>query len=72
MLFGIAALRAKVLPKWPAVLLIPSSPTLTLSPAMPLIARTIGSFVFGVAVAWLGWALLSEKPPARGSAVEKA
>ncbi len=60
-LLAIATLRAKVLPKWPAILLIPSSPILGLSPAMPLTARTIGSFVFGICFAWLGWALFSAK-----------
>jgi hypothetical protein len=60
-LFAIAMLRAKLLPRWPAILLIPSSPILGLSPAMPLVARAIGSLVFGVAFAWLGWALYRAK-----------
>lgn len=67
-LLSIATLRAKVLPKWPAILLIPSSPILGLSPAMPLVARTIGSFVFGLAFAWLGWALFSQKAEAAAPA----
>jgi hypothetical protein len=57
-LFAIATLLAKVLPKRPAILLMLSSPILGLSPMMPYAARAAGSFVFGVAFLWLGWALV--------------
>ncbi len=67
-LLAVATLRAKVLPMWPAILLIPSSPILGLSPAMPFLARAIGSFVFGVAFAWLGWALFAGRAEAKAGA----
>ncbi|MBI3941338.1 MAG: hypothetical protein HY315_10940 [Acidobacteria bacterium] len=63
-LFAIAIIRAGVLPRWAAVLLLPSAPILGLSPLMPITARMIGSVVFGIANMWLGYALWSEKPRA--------
>ncbi|MBI3184123.1 MAG: hypothetical protein HYZ28_18475 [Myxococcales bacterium] len=62
-LFGVATFRAAVLPKWAGLLLVASSPILGLSPLMPLIAREIGSAVFGVANIWLGLANLKARPP---------
>ncbi len=60
-LFGIAIMRAAILPRPPAVLMILSAPILGFSPLMPVIARTVGSVIFGVANIWLGYALWSER-----------
>lgn len=59
--FGIATFRAALLPRTAALLLIISAPILGFSPLMPLIARTIGSVVFGLANIWLGYALWSTR-----------
>lgn len=56
-LLGIATFRAKVLPPIAGILLVVSSPVLGLSPAMPFLARLIGSAIFGIAFTWLGLAL---------------
>jgi hypothetical protein len=66
-LFGIAAMRAKVLPRWSGFLLIIGVSFFMISEA-PLFDRmfshvivTIGDVLFGCGVAWMGYALWSEK-----------
>jgi hypothetical protein len=66
LLFGIATFRAGVLPRWPAGLL---AVTAILTPAAALLPHEIQRFAavpMGVALAWLGYALWSERrDPAR-------
>jgi hypothetical protein len=63
-IFAVAMLRARVLPRPGALavligVLLFSAPVAPVGPA-PWIVRVIGAFVFGGGLAWLGWALWSE------------
>ena len=61
LLFGIAIFRARVLPRWPAGLL---AVTALVTPAAALLPHAIQRFAavpMGVALAWLGYALWSER-----------
>jgi hypothetical protein len=57
-LFGIASLRAKVLPALPSWLLIVGA---ILSLVLGIVDLPLDSVLFGVALVWLGWWLWSEK-----------
>jgi hypothetical protein len=66
-LFGIATMRAKVLPRWSGLLLIIGVSFFMISEA-PLFDRTlshlivtVGDVVFGLGLAWMGYALWLEK-----------
>jgi hypothetical protein len=66
-LFGIATMRADVLPRWSGLLLIIGVSFFMISEA-PLFDRslshaivTVGDVVFGLGLAWMGFALWSEK-----------
>jgi hypothetical protein len=75
LLFGIATLRAGILPRWPAGLLAVAA---TLTPAAALLPHAQQRFAampVALALAWLGYALWSERrapaaqtAPALGSA----
>jgi len=61
LLFGIATLRAGILPRWPAGLLAVAA---TVTPAAALLPHQIQRFAavpVGLALAWLGYALWSER-----------
>lgn len=61
LVFGIATVRAKVLPHWPAILM---AVTAVLTPAAALLPHAIQRYVaipMGIAFIWLGWALWSER-----------
>lgn len=62
LLFGVATFRAGVLPRWPAGLL---AVTAILTPAAALlpheIQRLVAGIPMGVALAWLGYGLWSER-----------
>src|SRR5215218_3871338 len=61
LLFGIATLRAGILPRWPAGLLAVAA---TLTPAAALLPHAIqrlAAIPVGLALAWLGYALWSER-----------
>lgn len=61
LLFGIATFRAGILPRWAASLLAVAS---ALTPAAALLPHQIQRFAavpFGLALAWLGYALWSER-----------
>jgi hypothetical protein len=59
LLFGLASLRAKVFPRWAAVLLILTSPLQVVQGfiGLPFIADT----VFGAGLVWMGYTLWSEQ-----------
>jgi hypothetical protein len=66
-LFGVATMRAGVLPRWSGLLLIIGVSFFMISEA-PLFDRTlshvivtVGDVVFGLGLAWMGYALWSEK-----------
>ncbi len=61
LLFGIATLRAGILPRWPAALLAVAA---TLTPAAALLPhefQRLAAIPVGLALAWLGYALWSER-----------
>ncbi len=62
LLFGIATLRARIMPRWPATLL---AAVALLTPAAALlphaIQRMAAGVPMGIAIAWLGYALWSER-----------
>jgi hypothetical protein len=61
LLFGVATVRAGVLPRWPAILLAIAA---IITPAAALLPHEIQRFAavpMGVALAWLGFALWSER-----------
>ena len=61
LLFGIATVRARILPRWPAALLAVAA---TLTPAAALLPHEIQRFAavpVALALAWLGYALWSER-----------
>jgi len=66
-LFGVATMRAGVLPRWSGLLLIIGSAMFMISEAVPLNASlshlivTIGDVIFGAGFVWMGFALWSEK-----------
>ena len=65
LLFGIATLRARVLPRWPAGLLAVAA---LLTPAAALLPHAIQRYAaipVALAIAWLGYALWSERPQHR-------
>ncbi|HXF68809.1 MAG TPA: hypothetical protein VNK89_03295 [Thermoflexus sp.] len=58
-LFGIAIIRAGVLPRWAAASLIAGTPLAIFTPPLPAIFLAIGGVLIGVAYLWLGYAVLS-------------
>ncbi len=60
-LFGIATFRARILPRVPAGLLAAAIIYIPLAALLPhAIQRLVGAIPLGIAVAWLGFALLTE------------
>ena len=56
-LFGIALIRAKVFPKWAAVLYIVGFLPVAVSPFIPGIIVSIGEVVASIGIIWLSYAL---------------
>ncbi|MFN8484250.1 MAG: hypothetical protein U0768_14530 [Anaerolineae bacterium] len=68
-MFGVATFRARVLPRWPAALLTVGA---ILTPAAALLPHEMQRFAavpVAVALAWLGYALWSERPEVAAEAV---
>jgi hypothetical protein len=61
LLFGIAVIRAGILPRWAAILFIIGSVSSLVVPALPEAAGKIIGVVLGLGLAWLGYALWSER-----------
>ena len=62
LLFGIALLRARILPRWAAGLLAFSGPLAIIMVALlPHQFERLAAMPMGVALAWLGYALWSER-----------
>jgi hypothetical protein len=72
LLFGIATLRARILPRWPAGLLAVSSVLTPAAALLPHAIQRLAAIPVGLALAWLGYALWSERrtrasDPVRGT-----
>ncbi len=61
LLFGIATLRARVLPRWPAGLLAVAAALTPLAALLPHDIQRLAAIPVGLALAWLGYALWSER-----------
>lgn len=62
LLFGIATFRARILPRWAAVLLAVASAVTPLAALLPHALQRYAGIPVGLAIAWLGFALLTERP----------
>jgi membrane protein implicated in regulation of membrane protease activity len=72
LLFGVATLRAGILSRWAAGLLAVAAVLTPAAALLPLEHRSIVAVPVGIALAWLGYALWSERreqasDPVRGS-----
>ena len=61
LLFGIAIIRAGVLPRWAAIVIIVGLVVLVLGAFLADVVARIGAAAFGLGLAWLGYALWSER-----------
>jgi hypothetical protein len=61
-LFGIATFRAGILPRWAAALLAVASALTPLAALLPHAIQRYAAIPVGLAIAWLGFALLNEQP----------
>jgi hypothetical protein len=61
LLFGIATLRAGILPRWPAGLLAVAAAVTPAAALLPHEIQRLAGIPVGVALAWLGYALWSER-----------
>ncbi len=60
-LFGIATLRAGILSRWAAILLAVGAPSTLLFALLPHELERIAAVPVGIAIAWLGYSLWSER-----------
>src|SRR5918999_4512628 len=61
LLFGIATLRAGILPRWPAGLLAVAAVLTPAATLLPHAIQRLAAIPVGLALAWLGYALWSER-----------
>jgi hypothetical protein len=61
LMFGIATVRAGVLPRWPAILLAVTAAVTPAAVLLPHAIQRLAAIPMGVALAWLGYALWSER-----------
>src|ERR671921_1439023 len=61
LLFGIATLRARVLPRWPAGLLAIAALLTPAAALLPHAIQRLAAIPVALAIAWLGYALFSER-----------
>jgi membrane protein implicated in regulation of membrane protease activity len=59
--FGIATLRARVLPRWPAALLAVAALLTPAAALLPHAIQRLAAIPVALAIAWLGYALFSER-----------
>ena len=59
LIFGIAAARARVLPRWGAILLAVGAPLFGIG-GLFFVVRTVGALLFTAALVWLGYAQLKK------------
>ena len=65
LLFGIATLCAGILPRWPAGLLAVAAVLTPAAALLPHAIQRLAAIPVGIALAWLGYALWSERPQHR-------
>lgn len=63
LVFGIATVRANVLPRWPAILMAVTAVLTPLAAFLPHHIQRYAAIPMGIAVAWLGYALWSAPSP---------
>jgi hypothetical protein len=63
-LFGVATFRAGILPRWGGALLAASTALAPIAAALPNASQPKTAIPMGIALAWLGYALWSERPAA--------
>jgi hypothetical protein len=61
LLFGIATLRAGILPRWPAGLLAVAAAVTPAAALLPHAQQRLAAVPVALALAWLGYALWSER-----------
>ena len=61
LLFGIATFRARILPRWAAVLLALGTVLAPVAKQLSLAAQPKIAIPMGLALAWLGYALMTEQ-----------
>lgn len=61
LLFGFATLRARIFPRWGAILALVGGAFLGLEPLLPQSIQKVPAVVFGLALVWLGYFLWSER-----------
>jgi hypothetical protein len=67
LVFGIATLRARVLPRWPAGLLAIAALLTPLAALLPHAIQRLAAIPVALAIAWLGYALWSERRRAQAA-----
>jgi hypothetical protein len=72
LLFGIATLRARVLPRWPAALLAVAALLTPAAALLPHAIQRLAAIPVALAIAWLGYALWSERSERRARASDPA
>jgi hypothetical protein len=65
LVFGIATLRARVLPRWPSGLLAIAAVLTPTAALLPHAIQRLAAIPVALAIAWLGYALWSERPQHR-------
>jgi hypothetical protein len=63
LVFGIATIRAKVLPRWPATLMAVTAVVTPAAVLLPHAIQRLAAIPMGIAIAWLGYALWSARRP---------
>jgi hypothetical protein len=61
LLFGIGTVRARVLPRWPALLLAVAAAVTPAAALLPHALQRMAAVPMGAALVWLGYALWSER-----------
>jgi hypothetical protein len=61
LVFGVATVRAGVLPRWPAILLAVTALVTPAAVLLPHAIQRLAAIPMGAALAWLGYALWSER-----------
>lgn len=61
LVFGIATFRARILPRWAAGLLVLAAVVTPAAALLPHAIQRYAAVPFGLAIAWLGAALMTER-----------